>query len=369
MLRFTLYLAMLVSMCLVPAAIPASAQPQVHTENVVLVTLDGLRWQELFQGADPRLLRGEDSTVRDPQGTKDRFWHDDRATRRERLMPFMWQTLAREGQIFGDPEQNCTVRVTNGKYFSYPGYNEILTGFADDAIDSNAKRPNANVTVLEWLARQEAFHTRVAATCSWDVFPFIVNVERSGISVNAPWQALSSSGDAARDALLRGWQQEMPRVWPGVRFDYFTYVDALHLLRTTQPRVLFVALGETDDWAHDGRYDLYLDAAYRNDQYIAGLWAHLQSDPHYAGKTSLIITTDHGRGDIRDGWKNHGAQLPGSERIWIAVLGPDTPALGVRRDVETTQAQVAASVAELLGLDYVAAQPKAGRPLPGIRRD
>jgi hypothetical protein len=49
------------------------------------------------------------------------------------------------------------------------------------------------------------------------------------------------------------------------------------------------------------------------------------------------------------------------------VLGPDTPALGVRENIETTQSQVAATIAQLLGEDFVAASPKVAAPLEGVR--
>jgi hypothetical protein len=51
------------------------------------------------------------------------------------------------------------------------------------------------------------------------------------------------------------------------------------------------------------------------------------------------------------------------------VLGPDTPARGSRTDVpDATQGQIAATVAALLGENYVAAQPRAAPPLPGVVR-
>ena len=52
--------------------------------------------------------------------------------------------------------------VTNGRYFSYPGYNEILTGFGDPAIDSHDKVNNPKVTVLEWLDDKPALQGRPA---------------------------------------------------------------------------------------------------------------------------------------------------------------------------------------------------------------
>ena len=78
------------------------------------------------------------------------------------------------------------------------------------------------------------------------------------------------------------------------------------------------------------------------------------------------MTTDHGRGDTPADWTDHGRDVPAAERIWIAALGPDTPALGVREAMPVTQAQVAATVAALLGEDFRRAAPQAAAPLPGV---
>jgi hypothetical protein len=349
--------------CWLRAAEPVTRK----TQNVLLITLDGLRWQDLFGGADLRLGNREAGGVRDVPDFQQRFVRDSETARREVLMPFFWQVIARDGQVFGDPQHNCAARVTNGHFFSYPGYHEILTGYADARIDSNDKIPNPNATVLEWLHRRPRFQGRVAAFCCWDVFPFIINSSRSGIPVNAGWQPLKGDSSAAAEfEVLNLLASELPRVWSSARYDVFTFRGALYYLKNDRPRVFYIALDETDDWAHEGRYDLYLEAAQRSDRYIRRLWETLQSIEQYAGKTSLVLTTDHGRGDTRDGWKSHGKDIPGSDRIWMAVMGPDTPPTGIRSDVEVTQGQTAATVAALLGEDYNADQPKAAPPLPGI---
>jgi len=334
-----------------------------RTENVILITYDGLRWQELFGGLDERLLEPSAKAVKDASSLRQRFGGDTPKVRRERLLPFFWGTIAKEGQVYGDPSTDSQGQVTNGKFFSYPGYNEILSGFADDRIDSNAKTPNPNVTVLEWLSKQAGFKDRVAAFGSWDVFPYIINAERSGIPVNAGWMALTESPDAGVLKGLNDLSREFPRYWGNVRYDFLTFRGVEEYLKSRKPRVLYVAFGETDDWAHGRRYGLYLDAAWRTDDYIRRLWELLQSMPEYAGKTSLVMTTDHGRGDSSEDWTGHGSDTPGSADIWIAVMGPDTSARGIVPDVVVTQGQVAATVAALLGLDYAAAAPKAAKAI------
>jgi hypothetical protein len=97
---------------------------------------------------------------------------------------------------------------------------------------------------------------------------------------------------------------------------------------------------------------------------LRDLWETIQSLPQYRGRTSLVIATDHGRGDGPT-WTDHGKAVLEAEFIWIGVIGPDTPARGLRNDVTAgTQSQIAATLAALLGYDYRAAVPTAGRALP-----
>lgn len=329
-------------------------------DSVLLVTTDGLRWQDLFNGADEKLLNKADGGVRDPEALRKEFWRETPRERREALMPFFWGTIAREGQVFGNPEKGSVARLTNGLKFSYPGYHEILAGFPDPRIDSNKKIPNPNVTVLEWLNRRPGFEGRAAAYCSWDVFPFILNRERSGLHVNA------GEPEPGQD-LLNALRAETPDIIHSSVLDALTFHPAMVYLQASRPRVLYIALGETDEWAHAGRYDLYLQAARRVDRYLERLWRTAQAMPEYRGRTSLVVTTDHGRGTAPSGWKSHGKDVAGAENIWIAVLGPRTRPLGERENVaEVTQAQVAATVAALVGEDWCAAEPRAASPLPVV---
>jgi bisphosphoglycerate-independent phosphoglycerate mutase (AlkP superfamily) len=135
-------------------------------------------------------------------------------------------------------------------------------------------------------------------------------------------------------------------------------------VKTDHPRVLFVGYGETDNWAHQGRYDLVLESAHGFDHFVQQLWEEMQSMPEYRGQTTFILTTDHGRGSGLVEWKEHGVDQKGSENIWIAVMGPDTPARGERENsAPVIQAQIAATVAAFLGQDFPHGVPAAAAPL------
>jgi hypothetical protein len=334
-------------------------------EKVVLITLDGLRAEEVFSGADPRLIVKENG-VDEPEETKRNFWREDRIACRQSLLPFLWEKCESDhGWIAGDFENNSRVSVTNGLFFSYPGYNEILTGRADPKIRSNDKKYNSNITVLEWLHQKPEFAGKVAMYGSWDVFPFIVNDRRSGIPVNAGWMPLKV-GNAERVDALNLVSEQLFREWSGVRYDVLTASGAIEELKTNQPRVLYVALGETDDWAHKGRYDRYLLTARQNDHFMKLLWETTQSLAAYKDKTLFIVTTDHGRGDGREGWKNHGTHLPGSDRIWIAAFGAGLCKTGIDQEGSYRQTQIAPTLAAALGFDFSSSGEGIDRILPFI---
>lgn len=337
-----------------------SAQGEQKTENVILITYDGLRNQELFGGIDDRLMKG----VKKKERLTEQFVRKTDKQEREALLPFFWNSIAKEGQVWGNLALNSKVRVVNQQVFSYPGYNEILTGRPNPAITSNAKENNKNITVLEWLNQQSELKGRVEAFASWDVFPYIINEERSGVPVNAGWETFINMGDKAKQKQLNMLTRELPQMWDSVRYDVITFEGAMDAIEHRKPRVLYIAFGETDDWAHEGRYDLYIESANRTDVYIQRIWEKVQSIPEYAGKTTLILTTDHGRGDSDPEWKSHGIKIEGAEYIWTAMLGPDTPAKGLLKDTSTTQGQVAATMAALLGLDFQQDHPEAAPALP-----
>ena len=363
--RSAVFSSVVVTFLFVIAARPAAAgEDPRRTENVIVVTLDGFRWQEMFGGADLSLMNKESGGVRDVNGLILRYSRLSPASQRETLLPFFWGTIAKKGQIFGNPAKKAAAALTNGLKFSYPGYNEIFCGFSDERITSNDKKDNPNLSVLEFLNDKPAFRGRVEAVCTWDVFPFIFRSRRNGLPVHAGWTPFKGDLLTERGRTLNELMEHLPRYWTDNIYDVFTMEAARAVLQKRAPRVLYIGLGETDEWGHGRRYDLYLDAAHKSDRFLAQLWQELQKSPQYRDKTSLIVTTDHGRGSTRVDWTDHGKNVPGAEFIWIAVLGPDTPGLGERENVATTQGQVAATIAKLLGEDFSAASPKAAAALP-----
>lgn len=368
---------LVVGLCLTPVY---GQQKPITVENIILVTIDGLRWQEVFRGLDARLIA---DAQYNPLGEKlaQNFAADTQHSSAEKLMSFLHEVVKEQGVLLGNRDAGSCAQVTNSWYFSYPGYNEILTGVADPAIDSNASIANPNVTVLEWLQHQDEFADRVAVFASWDVFPFILNTERSGLPVNV---SPMEHPETAYEEILTNLHSDIPALWPTVRLDAFTHHYALSYLQNHKPRVLYVAYGETDDFAHDGRYDQYIMAANRTDRFIRQLWDFVQMDPIYRDKTALFITVDHGRGEEPlETWKHHASKkslagymqslaqyeegIVGSEAVWMAAMGPGIAAQGMVSPVACAGSnQIAATLLGLLGIDYRTFNPAAGAPLEQV---
>lgn len=346
------------------------------SKNLILVTIDGLRWQELFSGADSSLLNNK-KFVREGHHVKEKFWHDNQEQRRQLLMPFFWQTVAKEGMVIGNRNIGSNMSIANQWHFSYPGYSEIFTGVVDHTLDSNAKKANPQVSFLEWLNNKESYEHKLAAFGSWDVFPYILNKERSQLYINAGFESAQGYALSPETKYLNQLQQEIPSPWHNVRLDSFTYRYAKDYLIAVKPKVMIISLGEIDDFAHDGHYDSYLNSAHQTDKFIADLWHTLQTTPGYKDNTVLMITTDHGRGSNAEDWQHHASKLAvqnymknlkqfpqgivGSEHIWFAAMGPGVNARGeIKTAQEVKQKQIAATALTLLGEDPTTFNSQAG---------
>ncbi|MBS1852684.1 MAG: alkaline phosphatase family protein [Acidobacteria bacterium] len=348
-------------------ALPAFAQNK--TRNIVLIVLDGVRWQEVFTGADPTLMNSEHGNIwLDEKVLKQRYWRDDVEQRRRALFPFLWGTVAQQGQIFGNQNKGSIAHVSNGMAFSYPGYNEMSVGYPDSRIDSNEYGPNPNRSVFEWLNTLPEFKDKVAVFATWANFHEIFNQKRSRLYMQVGWDLPGRGTDLTpRQQLLNQLFETTTRMDAEDATDSLLQVPLLDYVREQKPRVLFVGYGEPDSWAHAGRYDVVLESLRLADQFIQQLWQTMQSMPEYRDQTTFLITTDHGRGGGLVQWREHGVEEKGSENVWMAVLGPDTPALGEREKVPpVVQAQIAATLAAFIGQDYRQAEPKAAAPLPVI---
>lgn len=278
--------------------------------NVVLVMFDGVRWQEFLSNKpDSSLSRGDAAPV----------------------LPLFWSRLASQGVVYGRDKKGSLVAVDNPCFCSLPAYQNIMAGVRTPCRDNDCGRIKAE-TCPERLVRELGLGPEQAATfASWDKMALAVESSPGRTAVTA------GTGDDAK-----------------------TFELALEHLKAKRPRFLFISLVETDDLAHAGDYPGYLAALRRYDAWLVRLVSELDAMGDYGKRTTLLVTTDHGRSVWRD-WKSHKGR-PWAGDVWLYARGPRTPAVGlITRGTRRTHSDIRPTLEVLLGL-----QPLAGTPLPEV---
>ena len=340
-------------------ALSVDAQQKSQPQNIFIVTTDGFRWQELFFGADSVLINSTKYTA-DTLLTKLQYWDTDYNERRKKLMPFFWNVIAKQGQIMGNRVYDNNVDVSNFYKFSYPGYNEMLTGYSDPLIYSNKQIENKNTNILEYLNENENYKGKVVAFSSWSVFPYILGQHRNNLPVYSGYQTLPDTAENATMQMINEVQYKLVVEKRVTRYDALTFLSAKEYIKQHQPKVVFISLGETDESAHSSRYDYYLQQAGQVDKMLADLWYFIQTNPVYKDNTTLLITTDHGRGYKNNQWDKHSLLVEGSGEAWLAVMGPQIKAMGeIKEPKQLFQKQIANSIAALLGISFKTDHPVA----------
>src|SRR6476469_6451419 len=205
--------ALLICMVLITLSVSVSntqrSMTQLDPQNkLFIITLDGFRWQELFNGADSALLNDKETTPLNST-IKALYWDRDPIERRKKLMPFTWNVIAKDGQLYGNRKFQNKVNVSNPYALSYPGYSELLTGSVDLTINSNSKTKNTNSNILELLNESPAYKGKVAAFTSWDVFPYILNKQESSFVINSGFENVNSKELSVGQKLLNTLQTEV----------------------------------------------------------------------------------------------------------------------------------------------------------------
>jgi hypothetical protein len=328
----------------------AHCQISNTSQNIFIITTDGFRWQEVFKGADLDLIQNE-NFVKDTTLIRQQFWCEDLVERRKKLMPFFWNVIAEKGMLAGNREYGNEVNVSNLYKISYPGYNEILTGFADKKFIPNLTVWNKNTNILEYLNSCDNYSGKVAAFCSWNLMSYIIDEKHNHLPVNSGYEMLEEKGDSLNQ-IINALQNSVAHK-STTRHDLLTYASAKNYIEKKHPKILFLGLGETDEFAHKRQYDQYLQKAKQFDQVLAELWYYVQTDPFYKGNTTFIITTDHGRGSSIDNWSQHGFWVKGSGESWMAMIGPGINAEGeLKTKGKLYQKQIASTVSLLANENF-----------------
>lgn len=360
------FLGTLAASPLVPAAVPQVRDtPLRHqAERLVVVSLDGVRVQEMFSGFDRDLFQAmlERHPV-EAHPLHRAYWAPTAVERRVKLMPFLWgELLTRHGSIVGNREKGSVMQLGNRHRFSYPGYAELMLGVAhDDEVTSNENRRYPHETVLQFLRRSLGVaRERVALFGSWEVFESIAASRDDDVFTNAGLTRYDVSDELR---VLGDTLTQTPPSWNSARFDYLTFRFGMAHMARHRPVVQWFAFNDTDEWSHAGNYPRLVEHLHRLDVWMRELWSWLQAQDDYRGRTALVCVTDHGRGLTRADWSSHGAQVEGAQDVWAAFAVPTWTARGEQTGhAPLSQSQVAATLAAILGFDWRRASPGAGAP-------
>lgn len=341
---------------------------------VIFITVDGLRSTEVLSGVDPLLLKEERSAsgiASDEalESIRSRYWDEQADVRREKLLPYFWGEWIQEGALIGNLNyEDGAVQYRNPQKVSYPGYSELLTGRVIPRVIGNRKMQNPEQTILEFVKDQHGWTSRqVAVFASWDVFPWISMSTPGSVFCNAGYMELEMDwvNEDPAIQLLNKNQTLLRTPWDSVRHDVVTAELALAYLEKERPRMLYLSLGETDDWAHERRYDRVLEMAVYFDQTLQRLWDWTQSRECYRDRTLFIVTSDHGRGQNEETWIGHGRAIPEAANTWVVIRGPGIPAKGnLALEKTIYQTAVAPTIAWGFGLDPQLYYPEADAPIP-----
>ena len=336
---------------------------QHNAPNLIIITTDGFRWQEMFNGMDTSISNQSKFNHGDSLYIVNKYGGVNAEDRQQKLMPFLFaNNHAKSIRINGNRYVNNKVDVENPHWFSYPGYSELLTGYVDPAINSNNYMSNPHSNLLAYINKQKAYQGKVIAFGAWDAFNRILNEKVSGFPVinafESVTQVLHDPASKKMSELLADSYKPFKEV---ECLDVFTHYQAMHYLKTKQPKAMFISYGETDEWAHHGNYSNYLDAAHQVDQWIADIWNWAQATPGYKDNTYILVTTDHGRG-FGNEWTSHGADVKGASSTWFAIIGPNTVSSknlfnSNNNNGQLYQKQLAATMSKLIGLPYSAEHP------------
>lgn len=334
-------------------------------QKFIIITTDGLRWHEVFKGMDSLIAINKKFNQGDSVGLFTTYWSDDSNERRKKLMPFFWTSLQSMGQLYGNRLLGNKADNANPYWFSYPGYSELLTAQADTAINSNDFPPNPYENILEHFNKKPNYKNKVAAFGSWNAFDRILNEKRSGFPVINAFDDNKVALDHPDMKLIH--QMISTGFRPFGRseiLDVFTHFQAFTYLKNNKPKAFYISYGDTDEWAHHADYKFYLEAIHQFDAWVKEIWDYVQSDPFYKDRTTLLITTDHGRGNInKEDWTSHGQSIPDAHETWFAFIGPTVKPLGeMKTNQQVYQKQLIPTLVDLVGQSYKPSH-KTGNPI------
>jgi hypothetical protein len=307
-------------------AVPAMAECLHRGPNVILVTLDGVRTREFFEGTDP--------------------YHHAKLDPSERGVIFskLWEKHASKGLVFG---KNGGYRIASDVAISLPSYQALMTGHSTHCQNNQCGRVKEE-TVLESVRRElHLKKSEVAVFGSWKGMKNSTAQSARSIFRSIYPDFKPYSGDRTLRKLRNASVFDRPE-WAGSRKDHYTWDMGMHYLKNYCPRVLYISLVDSDEYGHEGDYPGYVRSLRTYDSYLDSLMGALGGMGAYGKDTTLIVTTDHSRGE-GEGWTSHGSKPDTEKEVFLYVKGPGFAAKGVI-DSQATHANVRPTIERALGL-------------------
>lgn len=318
------------------------------TENLIVITLDGLRWQEVFGDADV----------------------------------FDRDYLSTIGNLYGNRNLGNKVNVANPTNISYPGYHEIFTGNTT-GIYGNVHENSPHKSVIEFINEQEGYQGRNVSLVTLNYMPIFLY--RASDTVNGGMFPIFSKAGVFENGnvyvpdletlfdsetienaevvyLLQKSLKEQELLRPEI-YNYGTspntqdaellsYTVGRNVMELLEPKVMHFYFSMTDLYGHQWKWDDYTNAARNVGVYIKDLINFVDNHPQYANNTTILITTDHGRGS--SSWGAHTSNTEGADETWFIVISPYTNKGIVNEQKQYYNEQLAQTMANILGFTYEA---------------
>jgi hypothetical protein len=315
----------------VPVAVDTQSPPS-DAPAVVLVVLDGVRWQDVFV----------------PENT-----------------PVLHRMISERGAAIGASGHGPTMSASGPAFVSLPGYSEIFTGRrAHGCADNDCGRARTR-TVFDEVARVEGSPGAVGVFSSWERIERAASPGQGAFVLSAGRSVRWHEDELLEDPGVAATLQEGAKAdaFPGYgdfRPDLLTGAVALRYLEQRRPRLLYMGLGEPDEYAHRGDFPGYLASLRAADAIVGAVFETLDRMGERGKRTTVLVTTDHGRGAD---WRHHGKEMPESARVWLFAGGEGIGARGLVHSVRSHRlSDVAPTVRALLDMPSDAA-PSAGAPI------
>lgn len=319
---------------LVVLGLCASALGLAGQPNVILVTLDGVRAHEFFVGIDPKLAEGSSESLGGSNG---------------QIFSFLWNDFAHQGIIYGDRRKGDSMRVSNSAVVSLPAYQNIMAGYPQNCLTNGCGRIKAQTLAERLVSELRLRPTDVATISSWDKISLAVESKKGATFTNCALVPLEDGEDDPVHAQINEEQAQDAPPWVGARYDRYTFAHALRYLERHEPRFMFISLNDADEWGHKGDYPNYVATLRQYDEWMRDLFQKLDSMGEYGSDTTVLITTDHGRGEGSQ-WKHHHAFVGEAKNIWLYGRSPATRSHHIASKKAQTHSDIRPTIEALFGL-------------------